>query len=124
MFPTEYIKWSTDHFATGSRVICSPPPTDTDEDWAVLLGGGHQHMIEFRAKLRGDGFTKEGGENYKASEFESWRRGEVNLILFTSPYHFGQYKQATRIATALNLTNKDDRITLFSMLRAGNGSPF
>ena len=32
--------WYRDSLHTGSRVICNPPPTDTDDDYLFPLGEG------------------------------------------------------------------------------------
>lgn len=117
MFPSQYLKYTSDHFPTGSRVICSPAPTDTDEDWAVLLSGTAKDNQTFLDQLKKDGWKHEGDDRYPDTNFFSWRKGELNLILFTSAYEYSQYRHSTHIATALNLLEKEDRITLFTMMR-------
>lgn len=120
MFPSKYIRYVQDYFPSGSRVICNPPPTDTDEDWAVYFSS-HQSRQAFIKVLLEDGFVHD-GKNYEndTTSFASYRKDELNLILFTNAQEYSRYKLATKAATALNLLNKDDRIALFQIIRDAN----
>jgi len=121
-------------FKTGSRVICDPPPTDTDEDYILLipvavLGPLASHLLT-------EGYTKGGslgpveGSPFLLSEheynsdgsvkteglFQSWKKGELNIILTANEQYFDDFVRATFLAKALNLTDKEDRVTLFRAL--------
>jgi hypothetical protein len=129
MFPKHLIKHTKDYSATGSRVICDPPVEDTDEDYVVLV----RSMGEFEKLVLADGWTKSMGEAYRATVrhapnepwgaessvniFASYRKGDINLIVTHNVAFFRRYRYATQIATALNLREKEDRITLFNMIR-------
>lgn len=107
----------------GSRVTCFPPPTDTDEDFLVLVKDKYtaeRTLIDF-------GFehpqTKEEKEAYmKLGETSEWsftslRLGNVNYIVTESPFFFERFLTASHIAKALNLTRKEDRIMVFEAIR-------
>ena len=121
-------------FKTGSRVICDPPPTDTDEDYILLipvadLGPLATHLVI-------EGYTKGGSlESFEGSPFllseheynsdgsvkteglfQSWKKGELNIILTANEQYFDDFVRATFLAKALNLTDKEDRVTLFRAL--------
>jgi hypothetical protein len=105
----------------GSRVTCSPPPTDTDEDFLVYDRFFHQ-----KSKLIGLGFQCESyGNLYE--KFQSYRLGDANVILTTNKEFYDRFLFATRVAKRLNLMKKEDRITLFAALldgTVGNESPW
>ena len=125
MFPTELIPYVQDYFPTGSRVICNPPIMDTDEDWAVLEVKHWSPTRKTLGEVLNESGWDRGGSEAKGS-FQSWRKGELNIIIFHSPQGFAKYRLSTRITTVLNLQKKEDRINLFSMIQddASIGSPF
>ena len=47
----------------GSRVTCSPPPTDTDEDWLCLA----HDVVQFVEAAEAEGFTQ-GGSGHVIDE--------------------------------------------------------
>lgn len=100
---------------TGSRVIVSPMPEGRDEDWIVLA----THLPTAVAVLKGYGFTLDGGNDsmYGSEEFQSTRKGDLNLIVTALPHVFERYVLATDLAKKLNLTSKVDRIKLFKTIR-------
>lgn len=106
--------------SVGSRVTCNPPPMDTDEDVLVLVD-----WLDIHRAL--DGLRVEGwerGTEFSVDhqpEFYSLGKGNVNVILTDSQHWFDRFLLATRVATKLNLLNKDDRITLFQAILYGNG---
>jgi hypothetical protein len=106
--------------ATGSRVICNPPPMDTDEDFVVLARGEAKDILQFMVD---HGYTKDGGEAYNSSKelddggFASFRKGTLNYIIVTSPETFHQLRLATELATVMNLQVKEDRIKMFQWFR-------
>lgn len=109
---------------TGSRVICNPPPTDTDDDYIILVNG----YYDWRELLIDEGWVSSSKEEYPGAgdEFESFRKGEYNYIVTESPQFFSRYVLATAAAAALNLQDKADRIALFKAVKEcwvdkGNG---
>jgi hypothetical protein len=100
----------------GSRVICNPPPTDTDADYLCLVALGGAWDAEMA--LYSAGYERGGSEDPLTwqlgpeREFTSYRKGEINLIVTDSPEYFRRFLTATVVATRLNLLKKDDRIAL------------
>jgi len=95
---------------TGSRYICVPAPTDTDNDTVILANG----FYDWASMLMGDGW-EDCGKQYEGhkGEFRAFRKGEENYIVTEDPDFYTSYVKATEGAKALNLLNKDDRIKLF-----------
>jgi hypothetical protein len=101
----------------GSRVTCSPAPTDTDED--VLL------LTDDLNTLIGDcievGFTRDG--DTKASYpvgFVSLRNGSMNFIVTDNEEFYKKFMLATHVCKFLNLKSKVDRICVFQAILYGN----
>lgn len=59
----QYVDYFVDTIHTGSRVICEPPPTDTDDDWLCLID--KEVLKKFEEKLVLDGFVIGGSMNHK-----------------------------------------------------------
>jgi hypothetical protein len=101
----------------GSRVTCSPPPVDTDEDWLLLVRG------DPAPSLHTLGFTQDGSpEFYTGSDaggFRSWRKGDLNLVTTPDPHFFDLFVTATALAKRFNLLVKADRIALFQAVLYG-----
>lgn len=119
--------------ATGSRVICNPPPTDTDEDWVVQISHPHRRII-FKQFLLADGWEECVGEGYdECSEldtpaeeetgtemgFFAFRKGEYNIILIKNHYSFRLWATATALAKGFNLIDKQQRVRLFRTILYG-----
>lgn len=104
----------------GSRVTCNPPPTDTDEDYLVLVDNLDLSMALKAMQEEGWEMGTEFSVDHQP-EFYSLGKGNVNVILTDSQHWFDRFLLATRVATKLNLLNKDDRITLFQAILYGNG---
>lgn len=100
-------------FPTGSAYICDPPVTDTDEDYVVLVEEFTQaaRLLEVQGWEIG-GSIFEGHQNY----FFSFKKGKVNLIIVDSQDVYDKFVNATKLAKSLNLTKKEDRITLFQAI--------
>lgn len=116
-----FLSWfSLNIVRVGSRVTCNPPPTDTDEDYLVLVD-----ILDLSRSL--DALKDEGwemGTEFSAAhqpEFYSLKKNNVNVIVTGSQFWFEKFELATRVATKLNLLNKEDRITLFQAILYGNG---
>jgi len=106
----------------GSRVTCSNPRPEADEDFLVFLPG--EVNIEFMEALHNYGYQWEGGEHYKeaASTFMSWRdsKENVNLIISQSAQFVSDHKKATAVCKRLDLTDKNQRIAVFQGLLYSN----
>lgn len=95
----------------GSRITCKPPPENTDIDYLVLMSRWFDP-----AKLAAAGYELDSqSEHYDpaVNVFNSWRKGDINLIATKDQQFFSKFLFATKIAKELNLLNKKDRITLF-----------
>lgn len=121
MKPEFLEKYATSIIPVGSRVTCNPAPTDTDEDWLVLIPSSK--LDNAINELDERGFQLEHpSSHYEPSnnEFNSWRGPDkVNLIIT----RYWQFKEnfllATKVCSKLNLMNKQDRITLFQAILYG-----
>lgn len=115
----EWARHVLDWSPTGSRVICDPPPTDTDEDW-VCFQPQYDAAI---AALEEDGFKSEGSPKFytgnNRGSFRSLRKGNVNLILTDQREFFDLFVSATELAKRFNLREKADRIALFQVVLYG-----
>ena len=104
-------------FRTGSREICDPAPTDTDVDFVVL-------DLNRTSDFERDGYprtTKDQRSRYGGPpEFNTYRRGEVNLIVVHSWGSFDAWRAATAAAKQMNLLDKVERIALFQGVLYGN----
>lgn len=101
----------------GSRVTCSPPPTDTDEDWLVLT------PRDAAESLIDAGFTQDGSPQFYTGNdnggFRSWRRGDLNIVTTQDAVFFDRFQTATALAKRFNLLVKADRIALFQAVLYG-----
>lgn len=99
---------------TGSRVICNPPPLDTDEDWLVLV------PRDISAEMQDAGFSQDGSpEFYTGNDnggFRSWRRGDLNIVTTESEEFYQLFETATMLAKRFNLQDKNDRVALFQAI--------
>lgn len=104
---------------TGSRFICTPAPTNTDEDWIILV----ENVDLFDASARSEGWSApqkmHDAEKYPEG-FDSYRKDEVNLIVTSSENFYRRFGAATYVARRLNLLVKADRIALFQAVLYGN----
>jgi hypothetical protein len=62
--------------------------------------------------------------HYRPEEgkFNSWRKGETNLIITGDFDFFRRYLSATEVAKKFNLMSKEDRVLLFQSVLYGNGA--
>ena len=103
-------------FRTGSREICKPAPTDADVDFVVLDLAGN-------GKFEHNGYamtTEDRRDEYGETDFETYRRGEVNLIVVHSWPQFNAWRAATAAAKQMNILDKGKRIALFQGVLYGN----
>jgi hypothetical protein len=105
-------------FRTGSRETCNPAPQDTDVDFVIL------NMQKFNPKSLGFDLTtdqeKGNDASYGDGDFETYRQGEVNLIVVHNWADFKAWKAATAAAKQMNITDKEKRIALFQGVLYGN----
>lgn len=94
---------------TGSRYICNPAPTDTDNDTVFLVNG----FYDWVNTLRNEGWEDCGPDYEETGRFRAFRKGEENFICTEEEDFYLSYVKATEGAKALNLLNKEDRIKLF-----------
>lgn len=102
----------------GSRVTCSPPPKDADEDYLLLV----EDMDDAVDKLKSIGFINEDETEPEYDElvrvscfsFTSLRLGNVNYIITQSYFFFERFLTATRMCQRLNLRQKGKRILVFN----------
>lgn len=94
---------------TGSRYICDPAPTDTDEDYVCLADA----TTDLALLAAGFEQTTEVGAYVEMPEFFAWRCGEFNVITTESGEFYRLFVEATEEAKRLNLTSKVDRVALF-----------
>lgn len=103
--------------AVGSRVTCSPPPVDTDEDWLVLVRSDPAEA------MREAGYSQDGSPDFYTGNdrggFRSWRKGDVNIVTTEEFQFYDLFVTATMLAKRFNLMNKGDRIALFQAVLYG-----
>lgn len=106
-----------DSLHTGSRVICNPAPTDTDDDWIILVGEGGEKFV--KSELEKDGFELGGSfdQDESGGDFYSYKKGDLNIILTTDEDFIQNSRRATLLCRELNLLKKEDRITVFRAIR-------
>lgn len=110
----------------GSRATCSPPPTDTDEDYLVLVKDRQAAV----AALKAIGFEYSADPEVVAryeimGETSGWAFtslffGEINYIVTESKFFFERFLTATYICKRLNLLDKEDRIAVFEAIRGAS----
>jgi hypothetical protein len=102
--------------ATGSRVICSPAPKGTDEDFIAYAGKS------LTDALRDGGFAENTDpEMYAdAPDFFAFRRDEFNVIVTRDHLFYCLFCNATEQAKERNLLDKAERIALFQDVLYGN----
>lgn len=124
--------------ATGSRAICNPAPTNTDEDWVVQITT-QSCLVLFRDFLTEDGWELNVGEGYENDgspdlfsgdgdtylyTFASFKKeveGTVyNILLVGTHDSFRLWATATGLAKAMNLTKKSERVELFRAILYNN----
>jgi hypothetical protein len=104
----------------GSRVTCSPPPTDTDEDFLLLVEDMSEAVVKLKELGFDSGMTPEQEHEYKSLQrtsggrFKSLRLGNINYIITQSPFFFDRFLTATHICKTLNVMDKKQRILVFS----------
>ena len=67
-----------------------------------------------RRRMIAMGFKK--SSPYAGKDFFAWRLGAINLIVVNDPDVFERWRVATKVARALCLDNKADRIRVFDII--------
>jgi hypothetical protein len=104
----------------GSRVTCSPPPMDTDEDFLLLVDDIQISVKNLKEMGFSSGMTPEQEAEYEGlqrvsgSRFKSLRFGVTNYIITDSHFFFERFLTATHICKTLNLMEKSQRIMVFN----------
>lgn len=114
---------------TGSRVICNPPVTDTDDDYLLLVditlaGKLVTDLIEDGYKVGGSMAQIRPLKEYPNIEdidrddgvFQSFKKGDVNVIVTASAEYFENFVKATFLCKKLNLLEKHDRVEVFQSI--------
>lgn len=109
----------------GSRRTCSPAPTDTDDDYLVLLddkteSAFHEFLADYCFVAGGSDIPDSQNNTPPEDRFQSYTLGDVNLIVTESKTFYRRFLAATSVARRLNLLNKQDRIALFQAVLYGN----
>lgn len=106
-------------FRTGSSVICNPPVVDTDEDYMFLT----EDVDKFKEHLVKNGWDVCGAEEYPTNEDSyNWvalRKGKLNYLLTSDDEYYDKFREATHLATKLNLLQKEQRVALFHYVIEG-----
>ena len=103
----EFVK---EEMLCGSRVTCNPAPTNTDQD--ILVRINKVYLGDVASILLREGWSL-GGSGEQDSEFESWTKGEINLILVWELEFYKRHACATALCKHLNLLSKADRQAAF-----------
>jgi hypothetical protein len=110
----------------GSRVTCNPPPTDTDEDFLVLVKDIQSAVDGLKALGFEHSADPEKVEKYirlqetTQMRFTSLWFGDVNYLITDSEFFFERFLTATHICKTLNLLNKADRVMVFEAVRGAS----
>lgn len=107
----------------GSRVTCDPPPTDTDEDYLLLVPPGREIRRRIDRYLTSERFFAESNvyvNQPSENAFQSWRREPVNLIVTCDPEFARRHKAATAECKRWNVARKIDRVAIFQWILYGN----
>lgn len=109
----------------GSRITCDPAPTNTDEDYIVLLNAAtfsdvQQALRDDCWQYGGSIIDDEVNTVPREDRFASFRLDDVNLVTTWSGPFYDRFLAATSVAKRLNLLDKADRIALFQAVLYGN----
>lgn len=98
-----------DIYPTGSRYTCTPPVTDTDQDWVLLPTSATY------AALDSEGFVLRGYKD-KYGTASDYCKGDINIILVENRDKFNKWVLATEAARKLNLQTRAERCALFRVI--------
>lgn len=98
---------------TGSRVICTPPVMETDDDWLVFVP-------EELAQMSNDFLQNAGATNSAEQEHYPdgvvWWLGTLNIIVLFDHDIYYRWVAATYYAKQMNLLTKEARKEFFGAM--------
>ena len=99
----------------GSRIVCNPAPTDTDEDWIVLAQ--NPYVDQTLVKLGFRRSDREYSHEAHGHPTHVYRgNGNLNIVVTTDREFFRRTMEATRLARRFNLLDKSDRAALHEVV--------
>jgi hypothetical protein len=101
----------------GSRETCRPPPTDTDEDWLILVDGAKSREVERWLVRNGWEVGGSHDETDSSGFFVSLTKRHLNFILTTHCDFHHRFLIGTSICRRLNLQDKADRVAVVRACR-------
>lgn len=109
----------------GSRITCSPPPLNTDQDWILYVDqtkykGLVDHLLADGWDVGGSLVPLDESNLPPEWRFNSLKKGEDNIVITDSAVFHERFLAASAIAKKLNLLVKQDRIDLFQAVLYGN----
>ena len=107
-------------FPTGSFFTCYPQVTTTDRDYLVRvtdLGVGETAILPKGYKVSVS--DREEYDLQAEGGFQTFRKGNINLIVTEDELFYSKFVDATLLAKELNLLKKEDRIKLFAYVLYG-----
>ena len=118
----KYLKCVSTLYPTGSYYICDPQVTTTDKDFVVLIS---TTFVEADTQLEAAGYKYSSidQDEYDVNgggSFRCYRKGDVNLIVTDCEDMYNKWQDATELAKAMKLNNKEQRIRLFQYVLYGN----
>ena len=127
-FNTDFVRGTvpeaTDVYATGSRVICPVGTLGNGSDWDfVVLVPDLAYSI---LRLMADGFEdgpsmKSADLQHEVPQFASLKKEKLNLIVTSDKEFYDGFCLSTRVAMALGLTMRPQRVLVFQAILYGNG---
>lgn len=115
----------------GSSVMCNPPVIDTDVDMVCLVSGQDYRpevftAIGFVLTPRDTNYVAPvlkkldfNGKEPRYLNFFTMRRGVENIIVTCCETYFERMGIAIKLSTQLNLLAKEDRRSLFEVIKYG-----
>src|SRR5882672_6789358 len=103
----------------GSRAICDPVPTSSDEDYLIY----HKPTLSIDDVLKKHGLDIAAPTDYgnlSKGDFRSFRSGNINLIITTKTTFETKFLLAVHVCRSLNLLSKSDRILVHQAILYGN----
>ena len=98
---------------TGSRVICTPPVMDTDDDWLVFVP---ESMVDFVNEYLEKAGATHSEEQEHYPDGVVWWFGELNIIVLYDYPTFYRWVAATYYARLAGLNSKQARKDFFGAM--------
>ncbi len=113
---TDVYEWKTiakTWVPVGSRIVCDPAPTDTDEDFLVL------DLDKSLSEWLSESGWEYGGSLHSEDTFASFKKGHVNVICALTEKEYNSFILATNVCRELNLQDKWKRIMVHDAVMYG-----